>query len=546
MLLRRIGLIVGTLSLAASTSFGTASISKDQTLKVGNGVEPRELDPAKSTGIPEFNIINQIFEGLTSFDPVTMEIIPGVAESWTVSEDGKTYIFKIRKDSKWSDGSSLTAKDFEYSWKRALAPKTASEYAYQMYCIKGAKDYNTGKVKDANSVGIKVVDDYTLKVELDIPTAYFLQLTAFITYFPTPKKVIEKFGDDKWYKAKNIISNGPFSVSKWELNKSIKVAANKHYWDSKNVTLKEAEFLPIENPDTEDKSFAAGRIQMTTGVPLSKIDLYKKKKSKKSAHPFRIDPYLGSFFYRFNVSKAPFNDKRVRRAFSLAIDRTLIVERVLKAGQIPAETYTPDNTAGYYGPKTLNSKAANDSIKEAKKLLADAGFANGKGFPKVELLYNTSESHKKLAVAIQQMWKKNLNVNVGLLNQEWKVFLNSTTNLDFTLARGGWIGDYPDPNTFLDMFVTDGGQNKTGWSNKNYDKFISKAASELDNTKRFNYFKEAEKILLEELPIIPIYHYTKVFQISDKIKIKDKSGKIIDFTPNILGRLFFKNYAMAK
>lgn len=550
MLNRNLGLgaLIAALTLTAYAGVATAAtkLAKKQFIKIGNGTEPRELDPAKSTGVPEMTILTQLFEGLTTYDPVTMEVIPGAAKSWSVSKDGLTYTFKLRSGLKWSDGSPLTADDFVYGWRRALSPKTASEYAYQMYYVKNAKAYNEGKIKDPKKLGVKAIGKDTVEVTLEAPTTYFLTLTAFPTYFPTPKKVIEKYGEDKWYQKGKMVSNGPFKLKDWKINKNVTVEKNPQYWDAKNVTLQGADFLPIENLDTEDKSFRSGRLHMTSQVPLSKIDYYRNQKKKGKADAFRIDPYLGSYFYRINVTRKPFNDRRIREALSLALDRKLIVERVTKGGQFPATSYTPKNTAGYNGPTNLNASATKADIAKARKLLADAGYPGGKGLPTIELLYNTNEAHKKVAVAIQSMWKKNLGVNVELVNQEWKVYLNSQQKLDFTASRAGWIGDYPDPNTFLDLFVSDGQQNQTGWKNKEYDSYIAKAATEKDNAKRFELFKKAEEVLLRELPIIPIYHYTRVFQLVPQIKLRTPKGKIVDYAPNILGRVFLKNYVLTK
>lgn len=541
-------ILAGAVALAPMSAVAKPQLADKQVIHIGNGAEPRELDPAKATGNPEGQILNQIFEGLTSYDPFTMESTPGMAESWTVSKDGKTYTFKIRKDAKWSNGKSITAKDFAYSWERALSPKTASEYAYQLYYVKNGKEYNTGKIKDPKKLGFKALDDRTFQVELNNATPFFLKLTAFRTLYPTPEFQIKKYPGQEWTKEGKMVSNGPFMLTEWKINKHVKVVPNPHYWDKDKIKIQEAYFRPIENVDTEEKSFFANRIQETTTVPTLKIPKYQRdiKKAKGKYHPFQVTPYLGIYYYRFNITKKPMDDVRVRRALSLAIDRKAIVERITKGGQQPARTYVPDDTAGYTGPGKLPASMTKESIAEAQKLLAAAGYPGGKGFPKVDILYNTSEAHKKIAVAIQQMWKKSLGINVGLYNQEWKVYLNNTTSKNYQIGRAGWIGDYPDPNTFLDMFVTDGGNNNTGWSNKKYDDLIAKAGSTTDNAKRYKYFKEAEEILMKELPIMPIYQYTRTVLRSPKVKLVDSKGNIVDFKSNIMGRRFLKHYAMVK
>ncbi|NRA45151.1 MAG: peptide ABC transporter substrate-binding protein [Oligoflexales bacterium] len=482
-----------------------------QILKFGNGSEPRELDPSTSTGTPESRILDNLFEGLTQLDPFSFEPVPGVAEKWDISKDGLEYTFYLRKDAKWSDGKALNAHDFVKSWKRALDPKTASEYAYQLYYIKNGEAYKTGKIKDPSLLGFKAINEHTLLVTLEHPTAYFLRLTAFHTLFPTPSHVIAKYPDKEWTKEGKMVSNGPFKMAEWELNNFVKLIPNEHYWDKKKVKLQGVYFYPIENQDTEEKSFFAGELHQTYEVPIIKIPTYERqmKRNQGKYHPYKTHPYLASYFYRFNTTKKPFDDMRVRRAFALTVDRKLLVDRVTRRGELPANSFTPPGVSGYTYKGDLPASVTPEVIKEAQQLLKDAGYLGGKGFPKVELLYNTSENHKKIALAIQQMWKKHLGVEIGIINQEWKVYLNTQRKLNYDISRAGWVGDYPDPNTFLNMFVTDGGQNETGWSNKEYDQLIELAAKTAEQDKRFSYLYKAESILMRELPILPLYIYTK-------------------------------------
>lgn len=522
-------------------------LAKNQILRIGNGTEPKELDPAITTGVPESHIIDNLFEGLTTIDPFSQEVKPGVAESWTTSEDGLTYTFTLRKNAKWSDGKNLTAHDFVWAWERALNPNTASEYAYQLYYIKNGESYNQNKIKDFTQLGVKAVNDDTLVVTLENPTPFFLRLTAFHTLYPTPKHVITKFKDE-WTKEGNMVSNGAFKLAEWKLNKHVKLVPNEHYWDKARVTLKEAYIYPIENADTEEKTFLSGDLDLTSTVPTMKIPAYNQEKTKNPDHyhPYQVNPYLGTYYYRFNTAKKPTDDARVRKALTLTVDRTLIVERITKGGQMPLSTFTPPNVGGYTydGPSQLPTTVTEKEINEAKKLLAEAGYPDGKGMPTIEILYNTSEAHKKIAIAIQQMWKKYLGIDAKLYNQEWKVYLDTTRSGNYTVARAGWIADYPDPNTFLDMWVTNGGNNQTGWSNKEYDKLIDLAASTNDQSKRFEYFKQAEKILLDELPVLPVYGYTKTNLISQKVKMVKNDGTITNWTSNPSDRLQLKYYAL--
>jgi len=525
-----------------------AQLAAEQEIRIGNGTEPRELDPATSTGVPESHIEDNLFEGLCSYDPFTLKPLPGAAESWQISADAKVYTFKLRKNLKWSDGKKLDANDFVYAWRRALAPETASEYAYQLYYIKNGEAFNKGKIKDAAQLGVVAKDAHTLVVMLEKPTPYFLNLTSFHTLYPVPRHVIEKHKGQGWTKEGNMVSNGPFKLVEWRLNKHIKLVPNPHYWDKDRIKIKTAYFMPIENENTEERAFISGQLHMTTTVPSIKIPHYQKLKKRDPKNAvYHSDPMLGTYFYRFNVTKKPTNDKRVRKALSLAIDRRLIVDKIARGGQMPAWSFVPPDTAGYTYPRTfLNESPTEKDLATAKRLMKEAGYPNGKGFPKIDLLYNTSEGHKKIAVAIQQMWKKHLGIEIGILNQEWKVFLNTVRALNYNISRAGWIGDYLDPNTFLDMYVTGGGNNDLGWSNKKYDQYIRKAAAELDHAKRLQYFRQAEDLLMEDMAVMPIYYYTNNSLVSPKVKMYGVDGKLRDWAGNLSDRILLKYYVMTK
>lgn len=503
--------------------------TKNQILHYGNGTEVSDLDPHIVTGVPEHHILTALFEGLVSRHPETLDPTPGMAESWEISKDGKHYTFHIRKDAKWSNGDELNANDFVYSWKRLLSPALASEYSYMLHYLKNAKAYNDGKLKDFSKVGVKATDKYTLKVELENPTPFFLSLLAHYSAFPVHQATVEKFGKidtrgTKWTRPENMVSNGPFVLKKWELNKIVTVEKNPTYWDAKTVKLNGIYFYPIENAQTEERAFRGGELHVTSSVPTEKIKVYHDE----DANLLRIDPYLGTYYYRINVKRI--KDKRVRKALALALDRKIIVENITKGGQIPAFNFTPPNTAGFTATATLEHDQEK-AIAEAKKLLAEAGHPNGDGLPPVKILYNTSESHQKIAVGIQQMWKK-IGIKVELENQEWKVYLKTQRLLDYDVSRAGWIGDYPDPNTFLDMWVTDGGNNQTGFSNKQYDALLTKAQATVDKTERYKIFQKLEEILNEEMPLVPIYTYTRVY-----LKSPDLRG----WTPNILDEHPYKH-----
>jgi len=488
-----------------------------QVLNWGNGAEPKDLDVHIVTGVPEFQILQNLFEGLVGKDPKTLKPIPGAAESWKISKDGKTYTFAIRKDAVWSNGDPVTADDFVYSWTRLLEPATASEYAYQGYYFKNGELYNTSKLKDASQLGFKAVDKKTLVVNLEHPVPFFLSLLYHHSLYPVPRKTIEKFGT-RWTRPENMVSNGAFVLASWEMNKVIKLKKNPKYWDAARVALNDVNVYPTENLDTEEKMFRTNQLQVTNEVPLEKLPFWKKDKSGV----FQSNPYLGTYFYRLNVTKPPLNDKRVRLALNLAINRDELIKYVAMGNQVAATAFTPPDTAGYTPVPRLPNDLSR--LGEAKKLLASAGFPDGKGMPSIEILYNTHEGHKKIAEAIQSMLKKNLGINVTILNQEWKVYLDSQRTLNYQIARAGWIGDYNDPNTFLDMFLTGGGNNETGWSNKTYDGLIADAGKELNAKKRLAIFQKAEDILLDELPVLPIYIYKRNFL---------KSPSVAGWYPNI-------------
>ncbi|MBN1982446.1 MAG: peptide ABC transporter substrate-binding protein [Chitinivibrionales bacterium] len=485
-----------------------------QILKMGNGDEVKDLDPQIVTGVPESHIVGALSECLVNPDPKTIEPTPGAAQSWSMSADQLVYTFKLQKNGKWSNGDPVTAQDFVYSYNRILMPKLASQYAYMLFPIKNAEKFNNGEITDFSKVGVKALDASTLEITLEYTVPYFLNLIMHHSFLPVHKATIEKFGtmdqpNTAWTREGNYVGNGSFVLKSWEPNKSIVVEKNPLYWDKDKVFLDQIHFLPINNDVTEERMFRSGEIDVTNVVPLDKIAVYKEKEPDL----IRIDPYLGTYFYRMNVTKKPLTDKRVRQALAMTINRELLVEKVVKGGQLPAYFFVPPNTRGYVSKNKFEY-----NIEKAKKLLADAGYPNGKGFPKVEILFNTSEAHRVIAEAIQQMWKEALNIDVTLGNQEWKVYLNAQKNLQYQVCRAGWIGDYPDPNTFMDMFVTKGGNNQTGWSNKKYDELIRLAARTADQAKRYEIFQEAEGILLDEMPICPIYIYTRPVLVSKRVK----------------------------
>lgn len=480
-------------------------------LNLGNGSEPRDLDPQTVTGVPESQIIQSLFEGLVLKDPKTLEPIPGVAESWKISKDQKTYTFKLRKNAKWSNGESVTAQDFIFSWTRLLDPKTAAEYAYQGYYIRGGREFHQSPNGDPSKLGLKSLDPQTLEVKLENPTPYFLSLLYHHSLYPVHAATVQKH-QMRWTRPENMVSNGAFRLKKWQMNQVISVEKNPQYWDSENVRLDGVNFYAVEKAETEEKMFLVKKLHSTASIPTEKIAFWTQDHSGV----LRKHPYLGTYYYWINVNRPPLDKPEVRKALSLAIDREKLVKFVVKGGQAPAQSFTPPGTGGFKPQSRLPKDLS--QIHEAKKLLEKAGFPNGKGLPPIEILYNTSEGHKKIAEAIQQMWLEHLGVKASLYNQEWKVFLDTQHSKNYMVSRAGWIADYNDPNTFLDMLTTGNGNNHAGWSNRNYDNLIAQAQKEISSRKRNELFQKAEDILLESLPVIPLYIYTRLYLLSSEVE----------------------------
>lgn len=483
-------------------------------MHVGNAAEPSGVDPHTVTGMPEYRIQMALFEGLVSKHPQSLEIVPAVADRWQVSDDGLLYTFHIRDDARWSNGEKLVASDFVRSWRRALSPALGNEYVESFFVVKNAEKYFTQELKNFSDVGVKALNETTLQIELENPTPYFLQLLDHHSMFPLHVDTIAKFSpiderDSTWTRPENFVGNGPFVIHEWTPGKVFSVVPNEHYWDAKMVKLKEIRFYPVEQLLAEERMFKAGQLHKTEWMPIAKIGKYKDANDPE----YVTFPYLATYFYILNVTKPPLDDVRVRKALAYAIDRESIAKNVTKGQQIPAYALTPPDILGY----TATAKMPYD-LELAKTLLAEAGYPNGEGMPPVELIYNTSEDHQKIAQAVQQMWKKNLNIKVTLQNQEWKVFLNNQKLLNYQIARMAWVGDYVDPNTFLEIFSTGGGNNRSGWSNKKYDQLIRAAASAKNRETRYDLFQQAEQVLIDEVPFIPIYNYSTNNLLSTDVK----------------------------
>ena len=485
-----------------------------QILHKGNGQEVQDLDPQIVNSVSSLNIISALLEGLVAEDPYDLHPIPGVAESWEVSADEKIYTFHLRHNAKWSNSEPVVAQNFVDSYRRILSPALASPVAYMLYPVANAEAFNKGKIDNFDQVGFRVLDNWTLQITLTNPTPYFLSLLNHYSWFPVPISTIQKYGPvlergSRWTKPGRYVGNGPFTLQEWRLNDRVRVKRSATYWDAQNVRLNEIVFHTIDSNDIEERAFRSGQLHVTDSMPINRIDRYRRE------HPefLRIDPYLGTYFYRVNVTRPPLNNRLVRRALAMAIDRQSIVDRVTRGAQLPASCFTPPNTAGY----TCESSIPYD-VDLARRTLVQAGYPNGRGLPPIEILFNTSENHKLIAEAVQQMWRQNLNVAATLVNQEEKVYFDSRRQMNYQVIRSTWIGDYVDPNSFLDLWVTNGANNQTGWSNTDYHRLIGEASQTGDQAVRYAAFQKAEAILLEDAPILPVYFYTHAFLIRPSVK----------------------------
>ena len=479
--------------------------NRDGFLHYGNGAEPQGLDPHVVTGVPENHIIRALFEGLAVKNPITLEPEPGVAERWDISEDGTVYTFYINPEAKWSNGEPMTASDYVWSWNRALHPDTGSLYAYMLYPIVNSEAYSKREITDFDQVGVKALDDLTLQVTLNAPTPYFLQLMDHYSSFAVHPETLLKHGKmtdrfTPWTRVGNIVSNGAFTLDEWSLNRRIIIKKSEHYWDRDNVALNGVYFYPTENVVSEERMFRAEQLHYTQVVPLDKIPEYRKQGNTSYVQA----AYLGDLLL-FSQHRSTTRGQCIGPPSAVLCARSRHADaHSLQETAIPAYSITPPDTLGYNPPKLFDYDPA-----KARELLAEAGYPNGEGWPGLEIIYNTQEAHRKIAVAVQQMWKKELNIDVTISNQEWKVYLNSVSQRDFQVARRGWIGDYVDANNFLDLFITDGGNNNTGYASDEFDDIILNLAPKAKSRdERYGLFYKAETMMMNEMPIIPIYTYT--------------------------------------
>ena len=484
---------------AALLALGGCARYERADLVIVNGPEPESLDPAIITGQADGRIASTLFEGLTRYNPTNATPLPGLAERWDITEGGRVYTFHIRSNAVWSTGEPITAHDVVYSWLRVLNPATGSDYAGQLYYVKGAEAYNTAKHNDPDQIAIKALDDRTLRVELVDPTPFFLDLCSFQTLSVVPRKTIEKHGD-RWLMAKPLPVSGAYELVSWRINDRVRMRRNPRYWDAANTHCAIVDMIPCTMPATALNLYQTGEADIVWDKELVPVELLDILLKRPDFHTYN---YLGSYFYRYNVTRKPFDDPRVRKAMALAIDKRRIVEKITRAGEQTASHLVPPGVANYKSPEGLGYDP-----ELARKLLAEAGYPGGQGFPRVDYMFNSLKMHEKIAVELQEMWARELGIHIELRNLEWKVFLSAQSRLEFGLSRSSWIGDYNDPNTFLDMFMSNNGNNRTGWKNERYDNLIREANGKLDPKEREKVLQQAELILVrDELPIGPLFFY---------------------------------------
>jgi oligopeptide transport system substrate-binding protein len=487
--------------------------NREQVLHQGIGVELPELDPQVATGTSEYTVLSALLEGLVSEDPVDLHPVPGAAESWETSPDGLVYTFHLRADARWSDGQPVTASDFVASFHRMLTPAFGADYATMLYPVLNAEAFHRGHLANFSDVGFAALGEHTLRITLGYPTPHLLSMLSHPAWLPVSVATIRRYGPvdqrgTQWARPGRFVGNGPFVLKAWRRNRVIIVEKSPTYWDAAKVRLQAIHFYPIDSLDSEERAFRAGQIHLTEALPPAKIDAYRERQPQL----LRIDPYLGTYFYRLNITRPFLDEPRVRRALAMAVDRQAIVSHVLRGGQLPASAFTPPGINGYAPPPGFPTDFA-----AARRMLADAGYPGGQGLPPFELLFNSSEGHQLIAEAVQEIWRRELGVDVRLVNQELKSTQDARRSGNFQILRSAWIGDYIDPLSFLAIWTSDSSNNFTGWSNSDYDNLLAGAARTADPAARNALLQRAETLLLDAAPIIPIYSYTHIFLLQPSV-----------------------------
>ncbi len=502
----------------------TTQFSAEDSLSVlrrGNGAEPQTLDPHRAEGVPAANILRDLYEGLISEAP-DGQLIPGVAKNWVLNADGTQYIFQLRENARWSNGDLLTAEDFVYSFQRSIDPSTGSSYSQVLSSIVNVDAIIAGNAA-VESLGVKALDNYTLQITLKAPTPYFLSLLTHSTTYPVHQASVEKW-QGHFSRPGRLVSNGAYVLADWVVQSKITLDKNPLYWNTNNTQINRVTYYAIDDASQELQRYWADEIDWTESIPIGQVDWIKEKFGKQ----LNISTYLGTYYLGLNVSQPPFKDQPdLRRALWLAIDRNIIVDKITAAGELPAYSWVPPGVMHYKSQQTPDHDwSSQQRLSEAKRFYQQAGYSLDKPL-KVELLYNTSDNHKRIALAVAAMWKEALGVETVLINEEWKVFLDHRKQLDQTqVVRGGWIADYNDAWSFAELMQSNNEMNNTGYSNRDYDLLLSEAAVQTNLDERQQLLQKAEQILLQDTPVIPLFFYVSKSLI--KPYVKGVVGNVMD------------------
>ena len=487
--------------------------NREGILHLGGGGEPRDLDPTTNIGSAENRILATLFEGLVIPSADGKKIVPAAAERWDLSPDGRVYTFHLRPSLKWSNGDPVTADDFLYGFRRIVEPAVGAEAAQQAFIITGARAYVEGRTKELQSVGFRVVDPLTFEITLENPAPYFLGQLCYYPFYPLHRPTLEKFDgylrrNSGWTRPGNLVGNGAFRLKSWRANESVVVEKNPVYWDAERVRLREVFFHSIDNPDAEELAFRGGRLHVTYALSATKTEAYRAAKS-----PYlHTEAELRTNWITFNVAEPPFIDGRVRRALAFAIDREALARDVLR-GQRPAENIVVPSAGGYLG----TAKLVRDP-ERARTLLAEAGFPGGVGFPKITLNYTSRAGWKEACEALQYMWQKELSIRVELAQLEYKVWLDALRTRKHQLIYDGWGSFVDDPVEWVGLYASRSPNNDAGWVNAEYDAHVRGAERAITQEERFGYFRAAETIMLDEMPILPLYHTNRNYLMQTSVR----------------------------
>lgn len=503
-----VGLVVAAAASLSRSNFERADVA------FSNGAEPSSLDPQQVTGVPEIRLVRALYEGLVVRDPATGAPIPGMAESWSTSGDGLTWTFRVRAGSNWTDGSDVTAHDFAYSWQRLLDPRTGAQYADLLFGVRGARAWAESVGDDGaptqrfeDAVAIAAPDARTLIVGLEQPIDHFLELAVSAPLCPVSQRAIEsaraRWPDTwsiEWTKPANLVTNGPFRLVERRINDRIRLAKHEGYWDADEVALRTLDVLASEHLATNLNFYLTGAVAYLDEFPATAIPRLRGRED------YRPAPYLATSFFRVNVTRAPYDDARVRRALALAIDREAITTNITRAGELPAYSLVPDVLPGWDGASIPHGPDFAADCATARALLVEAGFGPNAPFPPVELHFASQSTNKDVCEVVADTWRRELGIDTRLVNQEWKVYLDAQRRLDYQISRSSWIADYADAATFLEVFAPGADNSRTGWSDARYGELLERARAARE-PERGRILAEAEARLLEEMPILPVYTF---------------------------------------